>query len=156
MKKLLIFNMFLLSTLCMSAEEFNALVLHLASGSKVSIMLDQKPIVTFADEELVISTQSDVIRYQATDVSSFTYTSDSDAGIEVSSHDATSFSITGDVFRATCLVPNTKVFVYTVDGTQIISGKTDSNGNLSLPLPREKGKIYIVKSSVANFKIIRP
>lgn len=138
------------------AESINALMLHLASGKQVVCMLDEQPIVTFEGDELVLTTHMNVVRYQATDVIRFTYTAVDHAGIAEARISVTSFSFDGDVLRANSLAPKSDVTVYTTEGTLVASSKTDKSGNVSLSLPRQAGVVYVVKTSVANFKITKP
>lgn len=140
----------------MSAKEYNALVLHLVSGSDVTLMLDERPVVTFEGEELVITTHMNIIRYQVADVIRFTYTLADPASIDDASTSASSFTLESDMLRANNLVPNTTVTVYTINGTLVASGTTDGSGSVSLSLPSQTGMVYVVKTSVANFKITKP
>lgn len=156
MKRLLLILCISLSALCASAEEINAFVLHLVSGSNITFMLDERPVVTFEGEELVITTHMNTIRYQATDVIRFTYTVADPASIDIVSTGVSSFSFDGDVLLANNLVPETIVSVYTVNGILVSSGNTDKKGSVSLSLPGQAGMVYIVKTSVANFKITKP
>lgn len=156
MKKLLFSLLLTVCSLGTWAEGINALMLHLASGKQVVCLLDEEPVVTFQGDELVLSTHMDIIRYQAEDVIRFTYTAVDPAGINDVSTAATSFSFDGDVMRASSLAPKSMVTIYTADGTLVASGKTDKSGNISLSLPRQAGVVYVVKTSVANFKISKP
>lgn len=156
MKKLLFLFSFLLTTLYASSQEINAMVLHLASGAEVTCLLDERPVVTFEGDELVLTTHMNVVRYQASDVLSFTYASVSITSIDRTSSAVTSFAFDGDMLRANSLAPKSMVMVYTVDGTLVTSCKTDKSGNVSLSLPRQAGAVYVVKTSVANFKISKP
>lgn len=148
--------MLTICSLSTRAESINALMLHLASGKQVVCMLDEQPIVTFEADELVLTTHMNVVRYQATDVIRFTYTAVDPSGIAEARIAVTSFSFDGDVLRANSLAPKSDVTVYTAEGTLVASSKTDKSGNVSLSLPRQAGVVYVVKTSVANFKITKP
>lgn len=156
MKKLLLSLLLTVCSLGTWAEGINALMLHLASGKQVVCLLDEQPVVTFQGDELVLTTHMNIVRYQAEDVIRFTYTAVDPSGINDASTAATSFSFDGDMLRTNSLAPKSAVTVYAADGTLVASGKTDKSGNLSLSLPRQAGVVYVVKTSVANFKITKP
>lgn len=138
-----------------SAENVNALVLHLTSGNQVTCLLDEKPVVTFKSDELVITTHMNVVSYQASDVAKFTYIYADPTDIS-SVRIGSAFSFNGKTLQVSNLTPSSQVSVYTVDGILVTSAKTDNHGSVSLTLPKQSGAVYIVKTSVANFKITRP
>ena len=137
-----------------SAENVNALVLHLTSGNQVTCMLDEKPMVTFKSDELVITTHMNVVSYQASDVMKFTYTYADPTNIS-SVRTSSTFSFNGKVLLVSNLAPSSQVSVYTVDGILVASAKTGKNGSAALTLPEQSGAVYVVKTSVANFKITK-
>lgn len=138
-----------------STENVNALVLHLTSGNQVTCLLDEKPVVTFKSDELVITTHMNVVSYQASDVEKFTYTYADPTDIS-SMRTGSTFSFKGNTLQVANLAPLSQVSVYTVDGILVTSAKTDNHGSVSLTLPKQSGAVYIVKTSIANFKITRP
>lgn len=155
MKKILIFFSLLLTTHAL-AEEMNAMVLHLASGTELTCMFDERPTVTFEGDELVLTTHMNVMRYQASDVKKFTYTYLEANSINNIKKSRVNIFFDGNILRAVNLQPNSIVDIYTIDGIQVVSAKTDRNGNVSLPIPHSSGMVYVVKTSVANFKISKP
>lgn len=138
-----------------SAENVNALVLHLTSGNQVTCLLDEKPVVTFKSDELVITTHMNVVSYKASDVTKFTYTYADPTAIS-SVRTGSAFSFNGNTLQVSNLTPSSLVSVYAVGGILVTSAKTDNNGSVVLTLPEQSGTVYIVKTSVANFKITRP
>ena len=155
-KSLILVLVLLMPAIRVFADGINSMTLWMSSGKQITCMLDEQPVVTFEGDELVLTTHMDIVRYQAEDVIRFTYTAVDPAGINDASTAATSFSFDGDVMRASSLAPKSMVTVYTADGTLVASGKTDKSGNISLSLPRQVGVVYVVKTSVANFKITKP
>ena len=156
MKKSLLLFLLLTCVLKVSAESNNALVLHMATGKQVTYMLDELPVVTFNGEELVITTHLNVVSYQVGDVVKFTYSYVDPAlvgGVKMS--DAM-FKFEGDVLHANNLEPFSTVSIYSVDGTLIISAKTGTKGDINISLPQVSGCVYVVKTSVANFKLMKP
>ena len=138
-----------------SAENVNPLVLHLSPGNRVTCLLDEKPVVTFKSGELVVTTHMNVISYQESDVTKFTYTYADPSDISCMKSGST-FSFNGKSLQVSGLTPSSQVSVYTSGGVLVTSAKADNNGSATSILPEQSGAVYVVKTSVANFKISRP
>lgn len=154
--RLLLFAMLLCCLTRVYAGEINALNLHLASGKQVTVLLDEQPVVTFVGDELVITTPMNRMSYRSADVLKFTYAyvnPDDVTGVKAS---GTKLIMKENTLQATSLEPSSKVEVYGVDGILVATTTTDKNGNASVDLSRHPGKVFVIKTSVANFKIIKP
>lgn len=134
------------------AENINALVLHLASGNQVVYMLEEQPVVTFENDDLVITAQSKAVRYLLSDVVQFTYKEES-SGISQLIHSNASFSIEGNNITVSCFEPLSEISVLSVSGAPLVVVKTDANGNASFAIPTQANGVCVIRSSVANFKI---
>lgn len=156
MKRLLL--SLLMATVALSswAEDINAMMLHLASGKQVICLLDEKPIVTFSGDELVLTTHMNKVSYQSADVLKFTYLYVDPAGINQVGVPQIMFSFCGNALSVTGAEPDSQISVYSVDGALVASTKTNKKGAASISLPEQSGKVYVVKTSVANFKITKP
>lgn len=157
MKRLLLV-IALLSTLSLSvaAEEVNALMLHLSSGKQVLCLLEERPVVTFTEDEVVLTTHMHEVRYQSEDVQKFTYTMVEADGIHSPRLNEGLICLDGNTILLNGLAPDSSVMVYTVDGVLVASAKVDEHGATSISLPDQSGKVYVVKTSIANFKITKP
>lgn len=71
---LLIYVLLYILSQSVSAKEACALIIHLSSGKQLVCLLDERPVVTFTDEEVVLTTHMHEVRYQSVDVQKFTYT----------------------------------------------------------------------------------
>lgn len=138
------------------AEDINAMMLHLASGKQVVCLLDEKPVVTFRGEELALTTHMNEVCYQSTDVLKFTYLYVDPDGIGRIEASQCMITLQGKTLKAIGLEADSKISVYSVDGILITSAEADKKGSANIALPEQKGKVYVVKTSVANFKITRP
>lgn len=156
MKRLLV--SFLMAAIALSswAEDSNAMMLHLASGKQVICMLDERPVVTFGDDELILSTHMNEVSYKSADVLKFTYLYVDPSGVSPVSVPHCMFSFRGDALSVAGAEPNSQIAVYSADGTLVVSAKADKRGIVSIVLPGQSGKVYVVKTSVANFKITKP
>ena len=156
MNKILILFLFVVSVFKVSAENNNALVLHMANGKLVTYLLDDLPIVTFEDGELVITTPNNVVSYQDGDVVKFTYSYVDPSKVSQTTMSDTMFKFEGNVLCAYNLEPLSDVSVFSVDGALITSAKTGANGEITLSIPQQSGNVVVVKTSVANFKMMKP
>lgn len=156
MNKILILFLFVVSVFKVSAENNNALVLHMANGKLVTYLLDDLPIVTFEDDELVITTPNNVVSYQDGDVVKFTYSYVDPSKVSQTTMSDTMFKFEGNVLCAYNLEPLSDVSVFSVDGALITSAKTGANGEITLSIPQQSGNVVVVKTSVANFKMMKP
>ena len=156
MNKILILFLFVVSVFKVSAENNNALVLHIANGKLVTYLLDDLPIVTFEDDELVITTPNNVVSYQDGDVVKFTYSYVDPSKVSQTTMSDTMFKFEGNVLCAYNLEPLSDVSVFSVDGALITSAKTGANGEITLSIPQQSGNVVVVKTSVANFKMMKP
>lgn len=147
---------FLFCTSKISAEEINALCLHLASGKQITCLLDERPVVTFNDDELVMTTHMNQVSYRSSDVLKFTYAYVPLSEIIDAKFSNAMFNFGKNTLQATNIEPSSKVEIYTADGILIDSSLSDANGNVTLNMSAQSGKVYIVKTSVANFKITKP
>ncbi len=157
MKKAML--LFLL-TLCLAdkaaAEEANALTLWMASGKKVVCLLDKQPVVTFKDEEIVLTTRMNVVRYPSAEVVKFTYSYVDPAGITMPDVAEAGFVFDGNYIRAFNLEPRSWIEVYSVDGRRLSKSIADGRGCAVVSVIAGSGNTYVIKTSVADFKIMKP
>lgn len=146
----------LFGTLSSFAEDVNAMMLHLASGKQVICMLDEKPVVTFGGDELILTTHMNKVSYQSTDVVKFTYLRIDPTGISQAGMAQNMFSFNENTLSIIGAEPDTQISVYNVDGVLVASAMTNKKGTVTVALPAQSGKVYVVKSSIANFKITKP
>lgn len=154
--RFVLFIAMLFGTLSSWAEDINALMLHLSSGKQVVCLLDEKPIVKFSGDDLVLTTHMNEVSYNSADVLKFTYLYVDPSGISQVNIPHCMFSLSGNTLAVTGAEPDSQITVYTVDGALVASAKTNKKGATSISLPGPSGKVYVVKTPVANFKITKP
>lgn len=156
MKRLALSFLMLIGTLSSFADDINAMMLHLSSGKSVICMLDEKPIVSFCGDELILTTHMNAVSYQSSNVLKFTYLYVDPAAVGKVEMSQSMFSFSGNTLTVTGIEPDSQVAVYSVDGVLVASAKTNQKGSATISLPEQSGKVYVVKTSVANFKITKP
>lgn len=157
-RKLCFFLLFFFSCVFVKAMavDVNAMTLWMSSGNQVTFLLDEMPVVTFQNDDLLIKTQMNVITYAANDVCKFTYSYVDPDGIASLSSDGVRFSIKENVLTAYDLEPLSDVDVYSTEGFRLAVARADRKGCVKVSLPMDSGKVIVVKTSVANFKVTKP
>ena len=115
----------LLPMLAMGADDaviLNALRLHKASGEEVTILLKERPVVTFVSNDLVVTTQSNEVSYPSADIMKFTYEAVEYSGVNGLAQTGSLISFLGDELQVAHLAAATEVAVYTLDGKCVATG----------------------------------
>lgn len=149
MKKLL------LSVICVVASSFawaegDALNLTMKDGTIHSFLLSEEPIVTMADDYLVITlSDNSTASYDLYQVSKYTFGSSTGISKVLSSKD---ISLSGDniIFQG---ITNGKVDVSSLSGAKANASVSESGGNTVVSLSSLPAGVYVVKVNNAVIKI---
>lgn len=157
MKQIILSLVLLFASLYAQASEnrVDALLLHCKSGN-VTIMLEEQPVVTFVDNELVVKTHMNVVRYPASDVLKFTYVNASSTHLKTLENENVQVAMDDNFICVSNLSPREKVLIYAVDGKLLASLMTDSYGNVRMKIPTKTNSVYLVKTLSLTFKIGKP
>ena len=128
------------------------------SDFRLTILLDDQPVVTFSDDYLVVFTHMGAaVSIPSSLVSKWTYVKDEDAtDIGKIARFGSLLSFDGKHIGMSSLAPSTAVQVYTADGALVASATADSRGSVSLSVPEHQGAVYVVKTSSVTFKVSKP
>ena len=137
-----------------ASDDINAMLLEGPSDYKLSILLDDQPVVTFSDDYFVITAHMATVSIPSRLVTRWTYVMDENAtSINNANRFGSLLSFDGKHISLTNLEPSTAVQVYTADGALVASATTDSRGSVSLTVPERQGAVYLVKTSTVTFKV---
>lgn len=140
-----------------SSEAKNALKIHSKSGTDVTILLDESPKVTFQDDDVVITTQKQVLSYPSSDVVRFTYDTVDVTGIyAITSLSGLQVSFGEGMVNVSGLPSQTPVALFALDGKLQSSATADKHGFATLSLPEVAGSVYVLKTSSLTLKIRKP
>ena len=159
MKKLFSYALLLFALTARAASDgVNAMLLEGPSDFRLTILLDDQPVVTFSDDYLVVTTyMGDGVGIPSSLVAKWTYVRDDEAtGIKNASRFGSLLSFDGKHLSFSNLAPSSAVQVYTTDGALVATAKTDSRGSVALSLPERPGAVYLVKTSSVTFKVSKP
>lgn len=151
-------NLLFLLLISFSSLSFsqNTLIIHQKDGQQFSYGFDEKPIVTYGDSSLIVSTTNTSVYYYLENVDKFTFTSSgSETGISSGADELKSPSVNLDnhVVRITGAKANIPVIIIGSDGRIINTFKTDVDGTVSFSISDLSEGLYVIKSEGLTCKI---
>lgn len=134
----------------------NTLTVHQKNGQKFGFGFEEKPIVSFTDNFLIIKSTKAEVQYELVKVAKVTFDDVNDAliGIKV---DDTKTSITLDEYYVSILgsKADITVLLLTSDGKQLQSYKTNTDGSVTFCIAELPEGIYIITSESLTVKILK-
>ena len=135
-------------------EKTYSFVVWTHAGSTFSYALDAKPVVTYENEEIVVTTTTSSAVYQATEVAKFTL-SDVATSVENVAQPQGMVKNNGNVVTLRSFEPGTRVQVYSVNGIMIANELIGLDGNLEIRVSEYSSGIYVVKTKGITCKIVK-
>lgn len=155
MRKLLLLFALLLTATSRS-EIKNALVLHTTKGNDVTILLEERPIMFFSDNNLVVKTHMNMFHYPFENLLSFSYKNVISSAVDRLRYLNVTFTFKGNTIIASNLSPLTNLSIYKIDGVLVSSVTADENGSAEVLLQEQAGAVFVIKTSSTTFKIVKP
>lgn len=154
MKRILFLLILFSAILPMAAQ--NTLNVHQKDGQIISFGFEEKPVVTFTDNELVVTSTKSEARYQLAAVAKFTFDVEGTA-VEGIKDDVRTAAISLDeyVVSLTGAKPEITVRLIASDGKVLQSYKTDRNGYVQFSIADLPEGTYIISSESLNVKILK-
>jgi hypothetical protein len=151
-------RLFLLVTLLsfVSAVKAEDRVLQVwkSDGTVVSFNLDEVPVTTYSDGNLVIKTTKTTVTYPLEQVRKYTYSSVTDALSAPKSESAT-LSQDGETLTFTGLKSQTQISVYNVSGQLVRTLKARGLGKTTVSVANLPVGVYVVKVNGVTYKITK-
>lgn len=154
-KKLLIV---LLSYFCLSAmadEPKTQLMVWQTDGSYVVYSLDEKPITTFANDVLVLTTTKISVEYSMAKISRYTFETATNSIENLQTHRGVTVKQTEDKLIVYNLPKGKKCYVYTIDGKLQYSAKSTGQEQMLIPFGKYGAGAYIIKTDNITYKIMK-
>lgn len=148
--------LFVLALLPLGLYAQNTLTVLQKDGQQFSFGFEDKPVVTFTDNELVVTSTKTELRYELVKLAKFTFDDVEDAVIGIKP-DAAKASITIDVYTV-CIngaKPETTVTLLSADGKQLQSYKTSAEGSVTFNIAELTAGTYIITSESLTVKILK-
>lgn len=138
------------------AEGKGMLVLELCNGQTVSFQLENQPVITFAESEMIVSERggfsnkfpmSDIVKYTFSDVSTDIDNVGNDGNIKIFQD--------GDNLKLSNLKHGQELCLYSTGGILVKKGAASADGRIAMSLHDVPNGVYIVKIATFTYKILK-
>ena len=155
MKKLLVLLLLFFSIMAMAEEVKTKLIIWSKTGDRVAYALAEEPKLTFAETDLVITTESVEVSYSLDDVKRLTYEAGDCTAIRDIETDKVSFRVNGESLVFPSLKPNSTVSLYLLNGTSLFRKTVQTAGEYSFQISNLNAGVYIVKVNGITYKFVK-
>ena len=134
----------------------NTLTVHLKDGQQFSLGFDEKPVVTFTDSEIVVTSSGTEVRCQLAAIDKVTF-NDKTTDVDQIKEDVLNASITLDEYIVYLTGAKSDITVRLIasDGKVLQSFKTDSEGSVKFSIADLPEGVYIISAQGINIKILK-
>jgi len=158
MKKVILSFALLLTSVTATATAVDEFVCTLKSGATVTWQLSEQPEVEMVQGQFAITAAKTTVFYNAEDVLRFAINKSETAIKGIDSEESASATIlqasAGRLVISGCKAGE-ELAVYSIDGRQVLTGKSDSTGTLTLSTDALPTGVYIMKSQSVNLKFAK-
>lgn len=134
----------------------NTLTIHQKDGQQFGFGFEEKPVVSFTDNALIIKSTKIEVQYELAKVAKFTFDDVEDAVIGIKVDDAKA-SITLDEYTVSISGAAADITVRLIasDGKQLQSYKTNQDGSVTFSIAELPEGTYIIVSESLTCKILK-
>lgn len=132
----------------------NAISIHQKDGKVANFAFSEKPIVTYADNQLVITTTKTSVQYPLYLLQKIDFELEDATSIEQVKLDA-KFRFTDGTLYITGGAPGSQVVIYDIRGMTAGQYRIDDAGNAVISLQSLSKGLYIVKTNHFTFKFTK-
>lgn len=157
MKKIL-FIIVILSSLTntiMATNDETKLIVWAKDGTKVTYVLNEKPLVTFTETDLVIHSNGIEMNYPLTSMARFTFEKGQNTGVRNINSIESHISFDGNLLCFHNLSMNSNVSLYSYNGNLIFKDRIPNGKDYTLPLSNLDAGIYIVTINGMSYKFAK-
>lgn len=151
--KRFVFLLALTTSVAVQADDRVLQVWH-TDGQIVNISLNEEPVTTYSDGNLVIKTTKNTISYPLEKIKKYTYTTVAD-GITAPRTMKAAFSKDGETLTFTDVRPNTKIVLYNVAGQLLRVIDSGKDGKATVSISGFPVGVYVVKANGGTYKITK-
>ncbi len=154
MNKLLCTVFLLFCVLMTHISAQNTLTIHQKDGRLFSYGFLEKPIITYTETDLVLTTAHIVVEYPLSAISKFTFTETETSVSDVETDVVTPIlELKDNTVHISGAKPQQTISLIGTDGKIVSTFKTDANGYVTFSIVALPEGVYIVKSESLTFKI---
>lgn len=118
----------------------------------VTLLLDQRPVMTFEDNEMLVSTPNVQVRFALTDHPVLTFIEAEQEGLESVKANTPRIELNNQRLIASNLRPGSAIAIYSLDGKRLASATADAQGRATLAVG--EAQAYIVRAEGLSFKVM--
>lgn len=133
----------------------NTLTIHQKDGQLFSFGFEDKPVITYTDNDLVLKTTKTEVQYPLSSLAKFTFTDLEDAVISIKDDKAAQMELDNYVVSITGAKSGVTVSVVGSDGKTLNSYKTDTDGSVTFRIAELPEGVYIINSENLTYKILK-
>jgi len=154
MKRLFLFNLLMLMAVTVMGQ--NTLTIHQKDGQQFSFGFEDKPVVKFTNNELVVTSTKTELRYALSQLAKFTF-DDKETAVDDIKADDKKAVITLDEYTVNIsgAKPDATIHLIASDGKQIQSYKTNQDGTTTFSIADLPEGTYIIASESLTVKILK-
>lgn len=145
---------FLFMACCLSTGAQNAIAIYQKDGKVANFTFSEKPTVTYADNQLVITTTKTSVQYPLYLLQKINFVEVEATDIEQVKTDA-KFRFTEGTLYITGGDPGSQVYIYNMRGMTAGQHRIDDAGNAVISLQSLSKGLYIVKTNHFTFKFTK-
>lgn len=156
MRKILVAFLLLVATAPCSLFAQNTLTIIQKDGQQFHYGFSEKPVITYTDNDLVISTDKVVVNYPLTAIRKFVFTDGAETQVEgIEADNKPLLSLEDYMVEITGGVADANVIVFASDGKNVFNGKFDSEGRISFSIAEFPDGVYVIKTENLTCKILK-
>ena len=154
MKRLLLLLLSALAIMPIAAQ--NILTIHQKDGQQFSFGFSEKPVITYTENEMVLTTTRTTVKYPLSSIAKLTFP-DTGTGVEETAADTDEAKISLDSYtvRISGAKSGQNVFVTDASGKTLSTYETDQDGSVTFSIADLPQGIYIIKSESLTCKILK-
>ncbi len=139
----------------LSAEEKNALIIHLKDGTRTAVLLDELPVATFSEGRLKVSSSDLSLELPRADVSRFVYAYVDPSGLTIHTMGIPNSSLIDGVLSLSGLQPDSVVRLYFDNGRLLDETAVPSDGRVSISLAAYPSGVYMLQVDGLTYKFTK-
>ena len=141
----------------LAQDDLHYLTIHQKDGTEASFGFSEKPVITYTDNDLIVKTATaPEMHYALVTLSKISFSETPTSVIPVSEKkQAPVFRFDGYNVEISGVKADAAIVVVATDGSIVINSKADSDGCASVSIAELPEGIYVVKTDVISFKILK-
>lgn len=155
MKKVLLWIGILFLPLLLKAEKTH-LTITAKDGTQIAFALQDKPQVTFVEDELYVLSLNMDVSYSLDNIAFFKYESRDISSNSINlQENGITYLLKNDYILFPALSKGTEVALYTIMGTMVFSTKTVQDGEYIIPISFLVPTVYVLKVNDLTCKMLK-